>query len=158
APLTGNLAIARDYLVFECRTGQRISDVKRFNLKDFDGQSWTFYPRKGNRLGKKKVTVHFTGYCEKAPEILQRYNFKMPELSEQKINKNIKEACRQAGINTPTEIFRTAQNKRIRIAGPKYEFISTHTGRKTFITIALQFMSPTSVMQLAGIDSYSTLK
>ena len=158
APLTGNLAIARDYLVFECRTGQRISDVKRFNLKDFNGQSWTFYPRKGNRLGKKKVTVHFTGYCEKALSILQKYNFQMPALSEQKINKNIKEACKQAGINTLTEVFRTAQNKRIRIAGPKYEFISTHTGRKTFITIALQFMSPTSVMQLAGIDSYSTLK
>jgi hypothetical protein len=82
----------------------------------------------------------------------------MPELSEQKINKNIKLACKQAGIDSQTEIFRTAQNKRIRIAGPKYEFISTHTGRKTFITISLQFMSPQSVMQLAGIDSYATLK
>src|SRR5690606_40006189 len=85
-------------------------------------------------------------------------NFKMPVLSEQKINQNIKLACKEACINTLTETFRTAQNKRIRIAGPKYEFISTHTGRKTFITIALQFMSPTSVMRLAGIDSYSTLK
>lgn len=158
APLTGNLAISRDYLIFECRTGQRISDIKRFNLKDFDGTSWTFYPRKGNRLQKKKVTVHFTGYCAKALDILQRYNFKMPALSEQKINKNIKLACKQAGIDSQTEIFRTSQNKRIRIAGPKYEFISTHTGRKTFITIALQFMSPQSVMQLAGIDSYATLK
>src|SRR5690606_18141556 len=70
ATLSGSQAIARDYLSFECRTGQRISDIKRLALKDISGHSWTFSPRKGNRLGKKKVTVHFTGYCEKAFDIL----------------------------------------------------------------------------------------
>lgn len=152
------LDIARDYLVFECRTGQRISDIKRFHFKDYNDFKWTFTPKKGNRLSSKTNTVHFKGFCAPALLILEKHNWKMPEVSEQKINDNIKLACKIAGITQEISIFRWAQNKRIRITGPKYSFISSHIGRKSFITIALQFMPHKLVMTLAGIDSYATLK
>ena len=42
--------------------------------------------------------------------------------AEQKINDNIKTACKIAGINSYTETFRWQRNKKIRISGPKYEF------------------------------------
>ncbi len=148
--------IARDYLVFECRTGQRISDIKRFNYKELSGDKWTFIPRKGNRLSSKPQNVYFHGFCENALSILEKHNYKMPEVSEQKINENIKTACKIAGINQETVIYRYAQNKRIRIIGPKYEFMSTHTGRKSFVTIGLQHMSPKSVKDLARM-SWKTL-
>lgn len=150
--------VARDYLVFECRTGQRISDIKRFDLKDFSDDKWTFTPRKGNRLSSKVNTVYFKGYCAPALFILQKHNWKMPVISEQKINDNIKTACKIAGINQEITIYRWAQNKRIRITGPKYEFISSHVGRKSFITTGLQYLSPKLVKDLAGIDSWATLK
>jgi hypothetical protein len=150
--------IARDYLVFECRTGQRISDIKRFDLKDYGDSRWTFTPRKGNRLSSKTNTVYFKGYCEPAIYILQKYNWRMPIISEQKINDNIKTACKIAGINQEIITYRWAQNKRIRISGPKYDFISSHVGRKSFITIGLQYLSPKIVKDLAGIDSWATLK
>jgi integrase len=156
--LPEHLSVARDYLVLECRTGQRISDLKRFNRQDLDGFKWTHSPKKGNRISNKKVTIYFKGYCAPAYWILEKYNFKMPELSEQRINQSIKEVCRLAGIDKEMYIERWAGSRKVRITGKKYEFISTHIGRKTFITLALQFMPPKLVMALAGIDSYDTLK
>lgn len=158
AILTPHLAIARDYLVFECRTGQRISDIKRFDISQFANNTWSFNRKKGNRIQSKQVHVHFEGYCAPALKILERYNFKMPEISEQKLNDNIKEACKAAGIHTAQVEYHYSGSKCIKIMGFKYEFISTHTGRKTFITLGLQFMSPKIVKDLAGISDYKTLK
>lgn len=153
------LETARDYLVFECRTGQRISDIKRFDLKDLHNDKWTFSPRKGNRLNQKQVTVHFKGYCAPALSILQKYNWKMPVISEQKLNDNIKRACKAAGIDSPTTIYRWMANKRVWISGAKHEFISSHIGRKSFITLALQSGVPVEyVMQLTGITEYKTIR
>lgn len=152
------LDIARDYLALECRTGQRISDLKRFDLKDYFDFKWIFYPKKGNRLASRQQTVYFKGFTEPALSILQKHNWKMPTVSEQKINDNIKTACKIIGINSPIEIFRWAQNKRIRFTGPKYEFLSTHIGRKTFVTIGLHSHAPKLVKQMAGIKSWKTLQ
>jgi hypothetical protein len=156
--LAPQLNLARDYLVIESRTGQRISDIKRFDPSGVADFKWTLTPKKGNRISSKKVTVHFKGYCAPALWIFQRHNYKLPTISEQKLNENIKKLAKIAGIDQEVVTFRWAQNKRIKITGPKYEFISTHTGRKTFVTIALQFMPHKIVKDLAGIDSYETLK
>lgn len=153
-----SLDLARDYLVMECRTGQRISDLKRFDLRDYENEKWTFSPRKGNRIASKTTTVHFKGYCAPALLIIQKYNYQLPKISEQKLNKNIKLACKAAGIDQELITYRWAQNKKVKMVYPKYEHISTHSGRKTFITIALQHMPPKIVMDLVGIDKYDTLK
>lgn len=150
--------ISRDYLAIECRTGQRISDIKAFSSADFENNTWSFFRKKGSRMSARRVTVHFTGYCAPALSILLKHDFKVPKVSEQKINQNIKEVCRLAGISKEVTIERWAGNKRILISGPKHEFISTHTGRKTFITIALQYMPPMVVKALTGIEDYKTLK
>ena len=154
-----SLNIARDYLVFECRTGQRISDIKRFNLRDYSNGKWTFTPRKGNRLSDKQVSVYFKGYCANVLDILQKYNWTMPNVSEQKINDSIKTACKLAGIDSQVVTYRWAGNKRVKIEGHKYEFLSTHSGRKSFITLALQAGLPVEyVMTLTGITSYKTIR
>lgn len=150
--------IARDYLVLECRIGQRISDLKRFNIKDLIGKEWTHTPKKGNRLGGKSITVMFEGYCSNAYVILEKYNFNLPYMRELTLNKNIKKACEAAGITTEMHIDRWSGGKKIRISGKKSQFLSTHTGRKTFITLALQSGMPVEyVMELTGISEYQTL-
>ena len=153
-----HLDIARDYLALECRTGQRISDLRRFNKNDINGNRWTFNQKKGARTNQKTVSLPFTGYSAPALLILQKYNYELPSISEQKINEHIKTVCKRAGIVDTIHITRWAGNKKVQIPGSKYEFISTHTGRKTFITIALQFMSHQTVMNITGIRSFQTLK
>lgn len=158
AILPKHLSVARDYLVFECRTGQRISDIKRFDISQFSNNTWTFNRKKGNRISAKQVSVHFEGYCAPALKILERYNFKLPDVSEKTLNENIKEACKVAGINSAIVQYHYSGAKCIKVMGFKYEFLSTHSGRKTFITLGLQYMSPKIVKDLAGISDYQTLK
>jgi integrase len=153
------LDVARDYLVMECRTGQRISDIKRIHLKDFSSAEYTLTPRKGNRLSNKKVTIYFSGYCANALTILSKHNGKLPQISEQKLNGNIKRACKEAGIDSDFHQFRWAGNKRVKFTGPKYEFISSHVGRKTCITLMLQSGIPLDiVMEFVGINDEKTIK
>ncbi len=150
---------ARDYIAMECRTAQRIGDLLSFDPKDVTNLQWTFTQNKGSRLKAKQVTVPFKGYCAPAYWILQKHNFQLPQISNQKLNDNIKPVCKMAGIDQIISIERWAGNKKITISGPKYEFISTHTGRKTFITLGLQLGVPHKIiMELAGITSYRTLK
>jgi hypothetical protein len=152
------LETARDYLVIECRTGQRISDIKRFEPSGVADFKWELIQRKGDRTSTRHVTVWFKGYCAPALWIFQKHGFKMPKVSEQKLNENIKRVAKLAGIDEHIAIYRWAQNKRVKISGPKYEFTSTHIGRKTFITLALQSMPEKLVRELAGIENYETLK
>lgn len=153
-----HLDVARDYLCLECRTGQRISDLRRFNRSDITGNLWTFNQKKGARLNQKTVSLPLVGFCAPALLILQKYNYELPKISEQKINKHIKTICQKAGIDSPISITRWAGNRKVNIEGPKHDYISTHTGRKTFITIALGFLSPQMVMNITGIRSYATLR
>lgn len=152
-----HLEVARDYLSLECRTGQRISDLRRFSQNDIHGNVWTFNQKKGARLNAKTVSLPLVGYCAPALVILEKYNFQLPKINEQRLNNYIKIVCRKAGITQPILITRWAGNKKITIPFEKCDYITTHTGRKTFITIALQFMSERMVMNITGIKSSKTL-
>jgi hypothetical protein len=150
--------VARDFLSLECRTGQRISDLKRFKASDINGNVWSFTQKKGNRMLAKAINLPLVGYCAPALLVLKKYNYELPKVTEHRVNLAIKEVCKIAGITQTVSIYRWSGNKKIQIQDCKHEFISTHTGRKTFISIALQFMSPQTVMSITGIRSYKTLK
>lgn len=157
--LPRHLDIARDYLVLECRTGQRISDLKRFSRSDINGDVWTFKQKKGSRLNTKTISLPLVGYCAPALLILQKYNYVLPTISEQRLNEHIKTVARLAGIDSNVDIFRYQGSKKVKISGLKWEFCSTHIGRKTFITLTLQdpAFTPKMVMDITGIKSFKTL-
>lgn len=153
------LTAARDVLVLACRTGQRISDLLRFDLKDAVDMKWTFFQKKGNRISTRKVHLPFnTPFTAPAWKILEKYNFKIPDVAEKTLNENIKIVCQKAGIDQEITVRQWKQNQQIVTTGPKHDFITIHTGRKTFITIGLQYMAPKLVKDLAGIESWETLK
>jgi integrase len=56
----------RDLFCFACFTGQRYSDIMRFNKSDFKDNRWTFLSSKT----KKKVTVPFNGFIARGLDIL----------------------------------------------------------------------------------------
>lgn len=148
--------IGRDILCFEARTGQRISDIKRFDQRDYFDYRWTFYQKKGSKA--KKITIPFKGYCAPALMILAKHKFEMPAYSEQTINGWIKEAGELVGIDQLVEDITDVRGKRTIKLVPKWQMLSTHTGRKTFITLGLQFMKAKIVKDLAGIEKWDTLK
>jgi hypothetical protein len=158
-PLSKHLDVARDFLVLECRTGQRISDLRRFSKSDIQGDVWTFKQKKGGRTNNSMISLPLVGYCAPALVIIQKYNYELPKISEQRLNEHIKTVCKLAKIDSNVDIYRYQGSKKVRISGPKYEFCSTHIGRKTFITLTLQdpHFTPALVMDLTGIKSYKTL-
>lgn len=155
-----NLEHCRDYIIAECHSLQRISDIKRATPADFHGMNWHLTQKKGNRLHPNSRIIPFEGFTLPAYHVFEKHGFRMPKMNEQYINMGIKEVCKIAGIDTEMYIERWAGNRKIRIAGPKYEFISSHSFRKTGITLMLSMpgVADSTVMALAGITSYKTLK
>lgn len=133
----------RDLFCFACFTGQRFSDIMRFNKADFKGDKWTFLSSKT----KKKVTVPFNGYISRGSEILKKYNYKLPIISNQKFNDYIKDIGQLVGIDEPVRIIRFNGKKEIIIEKPKYDFMSSHMGRRTMVTVLLSKGVPITLVQ-----------
>ncbi len=133
----------RDLFCFACFTGQRFSDIMRFSKSDLKDNKWTFLSSKT----KKKVTVPFNGYIAKGMDILKKYNYELPQISNQKFNDYIKEIGKLAGINEPVRIIRFNGKKEIVIEKPKHDFMSSHMGRRTMVTILLSKGVPITLVQ-----------
>ena len=127
----------------QCFTGQRFSDIMRFSKADLKDNKWTFLSSKT----KKKVTVPFNGYIASGLDILKKYNYKLPVISNQKFNDYIKEIGELVGINEPVRIIRFNGKKEIIIEKPKCDFMSSHMGRRTMVTILLSKGVPITLVQ-----------
>src|SRR5690606_20228421 len=83
--------------------------------------------------------------------IFDKYQNVLPVISDVKYNQYIKEVCKIAGIDTPTLITSWKGGKRIDEIKLKYELISSHTARRTFITRLLRKgLLPEQIMKITG--------
>lgn len=146
------LEAVRDVFCFGCFTGLRFSDIRRIrkaNIKD--GEI--------NLVSEKtteKLRVPLNQYSE---SILKKYNYSLPVISNQKTNEHLKNLGKLGEINEPTIITRFQGVEEIQVKKPKYEFIGTHTARRTFVTLSLEKgMRPEVVMSITGHKEYNTFK
>jgi len=155
----------RDCFLFLCFTGQRYSDMKGLRSTDIvrtvDGWEWHLYQEKGNK--KKKVIIPLLPH---ALAILEKYGItynsqlpqKLPVLSNQKMNEKLKLICRDAKIDQLMTLVKYSGLNKVIIQKPKWKFIGTHTGRKTFITLSLLHMPIQLVQQVSGHSSIRVLQ
>jgi integrase len=138
---------AKDLFVLGCYTGLRISDLKRITPGNIAEGKICMTLKKN----KKEVMIPIV---PQAMEILNRYNFRSPRLSEQVLNRTIKEVCSDAGIKQIVTI-------RVNVAGQdtdkqfqKFKLISSHTASKTFISLAPEWygLTPAEVASIVGKD------
>jgi integrase len=154
----------RDLFCFMCFTLQRWSDVIRFESsqirKDqFGGEivpAWLF---RSYKTGKETIVPFAGDYLSKAYEILEKYKFSLPVISEQKFNLYIKEACKLAGLEREKAFKRYVGQKEILSIKPLHEYISSHSGRRTGISILLNVyhMPIHFVRDLSGHSDLKTL-
>lgn len=169
--LTGHsLEKIRDVFCFGCFTGQRFSDINNLKKEDirFVDMPASGEERKVDRVGmwylrtdktKDIIEIPLNDY---AIEIVQRYwesDTFLPTISQQKTNDYVKKLGEMAKIEEPISLTRYRGAEKLINTQPKHEFITTHTARRTFVTLSLEKgMRPETVMEITGHKDYKTFK
>ena len=129
----------RDVFVFQCFTGLRHSDVlnlRRHNVKD--GFIETVTIKTADRL-----TIPLNNYSRAILDKYKDINFEddkaLPVISNQRMNEYLKELGELAGLTQKETIVRYVGDKAITTVLPKSEMLSTHFGRRTFVSIGHYF-------------------
>jgi integrase len=135
----------RDVFCFACFTGLRYSDLANLTRSNIvDGQ----IKLNVKKTKQKDLLIPLNSY---AKSILEKYKESkyqlLPVISIQKLNAYIKEACKEAGIDAPTKITRYSGGNVVDETLPKYELITIHTARKSFVSNSLMFDIPVAVIK-----------
>ena len=140
---TDRLHRAKDYLTLACFTGIRWSDVA--NLKKSDINYKTGIISITTIKTADPAIIPFNAFSR---EVLLKYKdtpnynqngveMAFPVVSGQKMNEALKDMGEKAGLTEMVTIVKQRRNQRVEKTVPKYKLISTHIGRKTFITLSV---------------------
>ena len=138
-----SLERVRDLFWLLCYTGQRFEDLINFDPKDIKNNAWDFISVKV----KKRVIVPFEVYIAPAKDILERIGYSVPKISNQKFNEYIKTVGKLAGMDEIIKITRYSGKQKLVIEKRKYDFLSSHVGRRSMVTNLLSRNVPITLVQ-----------
>lgn len=154
--------IVKDIFLLNCVTGQRISDTEKVddNLENIlDVTTIKLVQKKTGKYLKFGIVF------ELAKDILNKYPNGLPTISENILNARIKEIAKEAGITGKEITGRQTKNGLNTTYKERYECITSHTGRRTFITLLkLREWDNSKIMQYSGhrddkmIKQYTKIK
>ena len=139
-----SLTLVRNKFILGAYTALRVSDFNSLRSVNIQGDFF-------------RVTTHKTGAVVVIPihPIIKRliasgFDISTP-ISEQKINKHIKEVARLAGITQPVEATKLINHRAVIDWWPKCDVITTHTARRSAATNMYKAGIPTiSIMRITG--------
>ena len=148
---------ARDWLLISCWTAQRVSDLMQFSadkITNIGGEKFITIIQKKTR---KEITIPL---FKEVDAILKKRNGNFPRsISEQKYNDYIKKVCKQAKL---TELIHGAKKRqKTTVNGrtayrnevgyfPKCDLITSHVGRRSFISNFLRQIDYDKIKQMSG--------
>ena len=161
-------ALARDIFMVGVWTAQRISDYNNIKKEDIqtvkkrwiedvadpDNPGETMPVIRQKDITYINVRQQKTGAKVSIPcktelkQILEKYNYEIPHLEDQTINRLIKQVARAAGITQSVSIETSKGGVKKEETKEKCDLVMSHTARRTGATL----------MYLAGIDIYDIMK
>lgn len=148
----------KDVLLFLCYSGLRHSDV--YNLKRSNIVNDKIYITTEKTYDSLVIELNemTKSIIKKYEHIPFRNDKALPVISNQKTNDYLKELGEIVGLNDPvTETFFIG-NKRYSNTKPKYEYMSSHIGRRTFICLCIAKGIPIQViMKWTGHTDYKSM-
>lgn len=125
----------KDTFCFSCFTGLRFSDVISLNENSIvDG----YIVKNIQKTKEISAKIPLNKY---ALEIISKYkntiHSPLPVISQQKYNEYIKQCCEEVGIDSLLTLIEYRGSNRIERTVPKYDLITSHVARKTFVTNSL---------------------
>lgn len=122
----------RDLFLIGLNTGFRVSDwyqVKPENFKTTNKENAYI-----EIMQTKTKAIATTPLRPIVKDILAKYDNALPVISEQEINRSVKELCQLAGIDQKVKITSTVSGGQQVEVFEKWEQVSTHTARRSFAT------------------------
>ena len=117
--ISGSLEKTRDAFILMCYLGLRYSDYKEINKNNISNGYLDITMNKTNE--QISIPIHPFAF-----EIIKKWNYILPQQSNPKLNKQIKQVCRLAEIDDEV-------NDR-GVVNYKYELVTCHTARRSFAT------------------------
>ena len=146
-----SLERARDLFMIGVLSGQRFSDYSVFEKADVKGDLII-------KAAEKTENDVFIPLLPKLRALLDKYDWNLPKISSQKFNPHIREICERAGIADEVKEIIYSGNKKEVIYHKKHQMVSSHTARRTFITLSAEKGMPDHIiMKITGIKDPKTL-
>ena len=130
----------RDLFVFGCATGMRYSNYSKVAKKDISNDTIKVRDKKNNDKALEIPLNDFSNY------VLKKYEYQLPRISNQKFNEYIKEVFKTLGYDEEVKKTIKLGNDIIEEINPLYKRISSHTARRSFITIMKNKKIPDKVI------------
>ena len=167
SPKTPMESKALDNFLFGCLTSMRYSDyhdLKRTDISEvsFEGLDGVYHSVSFRQVKTGKLNV--IPLLPEALAIIERNknakgDFALPRISNQKINETIKEVGRRAGLTSIVTVDEFKGDKCVTKTVEKWKLLSTHIGRKTFISVAASKSIPIHlVASIAGHSVKTCMK
>lgn len=150
--LNAREGLSRDWFILDCYTGLRVSDLVLLNKNNYSNGYITI----ANEKTDEKVVIPTHPAVKK---ILAKYKGFPPAITDVEINRTIKKVAEKAGIKDKVLHTITKGGKRQDTYMHKWEMVSNHTARRSFITnLRKNGVADSIVMKLTGIRSAATLQ
>lgn len=123
----------RDIFLVGCHTASRYSDFHKYTPSAIHSVEGTDFFQITQQKTQQKVSVPVHAVVK---EIHKKYGNSLPQVpSDQKMNDYLKEIARMIpSLHQPFKKTINENGKLVTIEEPKYNFVSTHTARRTFAT------------------------
>ena len=149
--------LARDIFMVGVWTAQRVSDynnlsrenIKQHRIPKIIDNKLVYKEFQTVEIRQKKTGSKVSvPVSSELKSILERYDYQLPHLEDQVLNRYMKEICRLAGIDELIQIQTTKGGKAVKEFKYKWELVHSHTARRTGATL----------MYLAGMDYYDIMR
>ena len=149
--LSDSKSYHRDLFLIGCYSGQRFSDYSVFERSDIQGNMII-------KRAEKTESHSFIPLIPKLKTLLDKHDWNLTTISAQKFNDYLKIICQKAGFDEEVKTTKYIGSKKTVEIKKRWEIITSHTARRTFITIASENLMPDHIiMNITGIKDPKTL-
>lgn len=134
----------RDLFIFQCYTGLRYSDLKKLRKDNFDLEKNNI--KTSTQKTNQNIIIPL---LQVTMDIAKKYNYNLPEFHISYYNKVIKILGKLALIKNIIEIKLIENNQQIIKRYEKWKLFSSHTARRTFITLCIEKGIPSKIIMSA---------
>ena len=137
----------RDVFCFCCATGMRYSDVKNLKWSNIEDDCIVYTSIKTTTTSVIPMNQFSTGIIKKYEPFKEISEFILPVISNQKYNDYLKDLGKLAGLDGPITKTDYRGAKRVETTKKKWELLTSHVARKTFVTICIDLGIPGDIVR-----------